>query len=181
MIDNSPDKKNKADRAALNLHLFDDVEKCEVVDSSDDSEFQKYLQGNPSGLQVVPKNYRTCKGKLVSSDAGDFTKWLKRNHPVIPVSMNKGDGILDLRSSDIWMPLVFLASDVSVPIFLNLVSNYVYDRMKGALKNDKARVHLDVIYRDEKSGVTKEFRYEGFIEDLQKVIKKFDLNQFLDK
>ena len=53
--------------------------------------------------------------------------------------------------------------------------------MKGALRNEKARVHLEVIVDDKNEGISKRFHYEGDVEGLQKVIKKVDLNRFLDR
>ena len=52
--------------------------------------------------------------------------------------------------------------------------------MKGALKNDVTRVHLSVVYDDSVSGITKRFNFEGDVKALEKAIKKFDMNQFLD-
>jgi hypothetical protein len=173
---------NDSDKQELpGLHFLDDKETCEMIALDDDADFQSFLQPGTSGLKFVPRTYRSCEGKLMSPDAGDFSKWLNRNHAGINLTIDKGDGILVLRSSDFWLPLVFLASNIALPIYLNLVSNYLYDRMKGALRNEKPRVHLEAVFHDKKEGISKKFSYEGDAEGLQKAIKKFDLNRFLDE
>jgi hypothetical protein len=178
MADNPDRQGNGQDLPGL--HFLDDKETCEMV-VVDDPDFQSFLRAGIAGLKFVPRPYRNCKGKLMSPDAGDFSKWLYRNHSEINLTLDKGDGTLILRSRDFWLPLVFLASDVALPIYLNLVSNYLYDRMKGALRNEKPRVHLEAVFHDKKEGISKKFSYEGDAEGLQNAIKKFDLNRFLDE
>jgi hypothetical protein len=181
MNDDSDKYKQGNGQDLPGIHFLDDTETCEIVALDENSDFQSFLQTGLSGLKFVPTKYRSYEGKLLSPDAGDFSKWLKCNHSEVNLAIDRGDGTLVLRSSDFWMPLVFLASDIALPIYLNLVSNYIYDRMKGALRNEKARVHLEAVFHDDKEGVSKKFRYEGDVESLQKIIKKFDLNCFLDK
>lgn len=162
-------------------HLFDDRELCEVRIVDDDREFRDFLSSNPTGITFIPEKYKGCEGLLMKPDAGDFAKWLRQNKSDINVEMRKTDKRLVLRSGDYWLPLVFLASDVALPIYLSLVSNYIYDRMKGALIGEKARVHLEVIYEDKEESITKKFTFEGDGDGLKEAIKKFDLNKFMDK
>lgn len=181
-MNDESDKLDQGDEQELSgIHFLDDREACEFSVLENDDEFRKYHQASQSGLKIIAQKYRSCDGLLVSPEAGDFTKWLKHNHPDLNVDISKKDGILVLHSSDYWMPLVFLSSNIALPIYLNLVSSYIFERMKGALRNEKARVHLEAVYHDEKEGVSKKFHYEGDAEGLQKIIKKIDLNQFLDK
>jgi len=181
MNDNS-DKSNQGDEQELSgIHFLDDAETCEFTVVENDDEFRTYHQESQPGLKIIAQKYRSCEGLLVSPEAGDFTKWLRRNHPELNIGISKKDGILVLHSSDYWMPLVYLGSNIALPIYLNLVSSYIFARMKGALRNEKARVHLEAVYHDEKEGVSKKFHYEGDSEGLQKIIKKIDLNRFLDK
>lgn len=178
MTENS-DKQSHSQEPSK-LHFLDEKETCEIA-VVDDPDFESFLRTGIVGLKFVPRPYHSCKAKLMSPDAGDFSKWLNRNHPEINLTIDRGDGKLVLRSSDFWLPLVFLASDVALPIYLNLVSNYLYDRMKGALRNEKPRVHLVAVFHDKQEGISKKFSYEGDAEGLQKAIKRFDLNRFLNK
>jgi hypothetical protein len=153
---------------------------CEFLVVAEDHEFRAYQAGSPQGVLVVPEVQTEAGARVLKSDGGDFRKWMKRSAPMVNVQLQSRERLLVLRSADYWLPLVFLASDVALPVYLNLVANYLYDKMKGALKGEKARVHLSAVYEATPSGVVKRFNFEGDVEALQKVIKKFDLNEFLD-
>jgi len=160
--------------------VFEPRDICELVAVDDDSAFKNYLGSDPSGFAVVPEKYPDCEGHVLPSGSGDFAKWVKRNAPEIKVQVNKADKHLMLRSGEYWLALVFLASDVTIPVYLNIVANYLYDKMKGTLKGEKDRVHLSAIYEDKKEGVSKRFNFEGDSDSLQKAITKFKLNEFMD-
>ena len=115
----------------------------------------------------------------VRDSAGDFAKWVKANAPTVPVELRQPADRLMLRSADYWLPLVFLSSDVSVQFYLNLVANYVYDKLKGALKGDDSGC-VSAVYEEPQNGVIKRFDFEGDEQALAKAIKRFDLNRFLD-
>lgn len=162
------------------MSVLEPKEICEFVAVPDAHEFRAYRASKPRGILVVPELQTEAGGRVLKSDGGDFRKWIKRNAPTVTVEMQSRKPLLVLRSADYWLPLVFLATDVALPIYLNLVASYLYDKMKGALKGEKPRVHLSAVYEETPSGVVKRFNFEGDVNALQKVIKKFDLNEFLD-
>ena len=131
-------------------------------------------------MTIVPEAFGDPPRLAVRDSCGDFAKWVKANAPTVHVEMRQPANRLVLRSADSWLPLVFLASDVSVQFYLNLVANYVYDKLKGALKADSLRVRFSVVYEESESGVIKRFDFEGDEQTLAKTIKRFDLNRFLD-
>lgn len=153
---------------------------CEVIVVEDDADFRFFQKNNPSGLAMIPEKYGELDQPVLSADAGDFAKWLKEHAPKMTVQTRKADR-LTLRSNDYWLPLVFLAKDIALPAYLNLVSNYIYDKMKGALRGESARVHLSAVYEDKTAGVTRRFNFEGDAETLQKVIEKGDFKQFFNE
>ena len=163
------------------MHSLESKQICEVVVVDDDVNFRSYIKSNPTGFAVVSEPYGKLEGLMLPSDAGDFAKWVRQNAASIKVETHKTDRYIVRRSSNYWLPLVFLASDIALPIYLNLVANYIYDKMKGALKGESARVHLSAVYEDRNAGVVKRFNFEGDLDSLQKTIKRFDLNQFLDE
>lgn len=154
-----------------NKSSLSDLEDAEVPDT---------IPHDHDGIVVLPEPYREIEGLVVKADAGDFAKWVKSNAPEVGITYSEGYSKLTLRSGDYWLPLVFLASDVTLPVYLNIVSNYLYEKMRGALKGDKVRVHLSAIYEDKKKGKFKRFDFEGDAESLKSAIKRFDLNDFLD-
>ncbi len=163
------------------MNAFEEKDFCELVSIDDDKDFRDFLKSTPRGLAFLPERYGGCNGLVMKADAGDFAKWLRQNKPDLNVELRTADRRLDLRSADFWLPLALLANDVAIQFYLNLVANYVYDRMRGALQGERARVHLEVIYEDKQEGLAKRFRYAGDLDGLQKVIKRFDLDKFMDK
>jgi len=154
-------------------------DKCEIVSVEDDSAFRSFLEGDPTGLAMIPQAYGSVEVPVLSCDAGDFRKWLKSQQPEMHIQMPEAD-LLALRSGEIWLPLVFLASDVALPVYLNLVACYMYDRMRGALRGDRLCAHMTAEFLDGESGSVKRFCFKGDADALKAVIKKFDVNRFLD-
>jgi|694.fasta_scaffold129019_5 hypothetical protein len=150
---------------------------CELVTVKDETAFRTFINNRPNDLLMVPEAYGAVERPVLRADAGDFAKWLRASHPEIQVGIQEADRLI-LRSSDFWFPLVFVASNVGLPMYLNLVSNYLYDRLKGSLRNDKPRIHLSAEYQESASGLIKRFNFEGDVDTFQKVVKKIDLNEF---
>ena len=161
------------------MNISDDEESYELIDLEDDSDFRAFLNSKPSGIKFLPEKYQDCEEMVVKKEAGSFSKWLRQNHPNIKVYVPEGHKKLVLKDNDFWFPLVFLASDITLPVYINIVSNYIYDRMRGSLSNEKSRVHLKAEFQDKKNDVTKKFHYDGDVEGLQESVKKFDLNKFM--
>ena len=163
------------------MEIFEDRDICEIVNIEDDREFREFLDSNRHGLVLVPRPYQGCDGVVLSADGADFSKWLRISRPELNVEVRKPDKLIDLHSVDYWLPVVFLASNVTLPVYLNLVANYLYDRMKGALKGEKSRVRMEAIYVDHEECVTKKFVFEGDVDALEKSIERFDVNKFMGK
>ena len=106
-------------------------------------------------------------------------KWLAEVQPDLRVDLPSADRLV-LRSNDIWLPLVFLAQNVSLPFYLGLVTNYVYDRMKGALRGERPRVHLSAEFLDGKTDSVKRFNFEGDADALKDAVKAVNLDEFFD-
>ena len=157
--------------------MYEPKDVCELISVEDDAEFSTFLDTEPNGLLMLPQEYDQSDRLLLTADTGDFAKWLRSYHPEIPVSIQRADYLV-LRSSDFWFPLVFLANNVGLPLYLNLVANYLYDRMKGALRNDRPRVHLSAEYKDPATGLVKRFNFEGDSETFRAEFEKIDMNQF---
>lgn len=156
-------------------------DKCELLSIEDGAAFLAFSAKNPTGLEMVAEQYGEGQQVAVKSDAGDFAKWLRATSPDLNVVLESMAPKLVLRSGDIWLPLTFLASDIALPVYLNLVASYLYDRMKGALKGESNRVHFCAEFEDKANGIIKRFTFDGDADALQKVIKRFDINDFLDE
>lgn len=162
------------------MSLLEPRDRVEVVTVEDASDFREFQARAPRGVTIVPETFGDPPRLAVRDSAGDFVKWAKQNAPTVSVEMRQPADRLVLRSADHWLPLAFLASDVSVQFYLNLVANYVYDKLKGSLKGDNIRVRFSVVYEESETGAIKRFDFEGDEQALAKTVKRFDLNRFLD-
>lgn len=162
------------------MHPTDNNNLCEEVVFEDEKPFVDFKKDGTHSIAIVNEPYGEIEENIAKPDTGDFVKWLHESRPDISVRTHEEGKRLVLHSSDYWLPLVFIASDVTLPIYLNLVASYLYDKSKGLLKGESARVHMSAVYEDSKSGTIKKFNFEGDSESLQKAIKKFDLNKFMD-
>jgi len=126
------------------------------------------------GIRVLPhESFRGFKGYVHQPEAYRLAKWLQQNEPEISVTIEDAP-VVDLRSEEYWLPIVFLATDVTLPFYLNVAANYVYDMARGALKRDQTVVHLEAVHQDRKTGKTKRFTYSGPVDGLKACVKKFD-------
>jgi len=146
-------------------------EKVTIEEATSDSSFHDYLSKNPSGVRVVVDADEKYENAL-SSDASDFIKWAKQQNTDLRIEMPKFKRVILRRSGDYWLPLAFLANDTTISIYLNIIASYLYDKMKGSLKNDVTRVHFKVVYKDKASGTSKKLSFDGDAETLRKLIDK---------
>lgn len=163
------------------MSILEEKETCETIAVKDDSEYRAFITASSAQIEFVPEQYQDCKGLVTKADGGSFAKWLHSAKPELKIKLRKSDGKLVLHSDDLWLPLAFLATDVALPVYLNFVASYLYDRARGALRGAKPRVHLQAVYEDRQDGIVKSFQFEGDVNALEKVVKRFDLNRFLEK
>ena len=136
------------------------------------------------GILVLPtKDWQQSGVNVFMSETFDFVKWVKQkstNDFSISVATTKDKRVAEMKSDNILLPLVYLFSNVSIPIYLNMVANYLYDKLKGKLGTDKTTVNLEVRSEDKKKGKVKRFSYHGSYEGFQKIVKKMDINEFME-
>jgi hypothetical protein len=150
----------------------------QIQDFDVSAEDRTFLSG-ASGIRILPdESFRNFKGRIHQSEAYRLTKWLRQNEPNILVSIEDAPTV-NLRSEEYWLPLVFLATDVTLPFYLNLAANYIYDMARGALKHDQTTVHLEAVHQDEKTGKIKRFSYSGPVDGLKACVKKFDISAMM--
>lgn len=142
--------------------------------------YLEYLASTKDGIKLVPEPYGDTPLSL-KADGVDFAKWIKETRPGFPISLPNSTPKIALHSADVWLPLIHLASDTSMSVFLNMVSSYLYDKAKGKLLTDHPKVHMSVMYQNKREGVTKKFEFSGDSASLGKAIKRFDLDNFFDE
>ncbi len=160
---------------------------CESVEFNLDKYTKKVKNKSDfyrKGILVLPyEKWGSFDCSPFMSTTFDFVKWIKHNTDMkenISVLDGKEKRIAALHSAQIWFPLVYLFSDVSLPIYLNLVANYLYDKLRGALTTDKYEVRLEALIEDKKNKITKKFLFEGSYQALKEISKKVDLDKMLE-
>lgn len=139
-------------------------------------ELQEFDKGS-SGLKVVPEIYNGSEEKSISRDTGAFIKWLN-NHESVKIEYDPNAKKISLNNNEYWLPLVYLASDTSVQVYLGMVTNYLYDKLKGSLKGEKEKTKVHIKLECKDGDKYKKFTYDGNIEGLER-IKKIDANEFM--
>lgn len=152
--------------------------KLEIIDKSS-NEFINFFETS-NGIKMVPEFYKDRDEKFLQRDGGSFAKWIYKNHNEIKIEYDPNVKKISLNNSEYWLPLVFLASDTSIQIYIGLVVNFVYDKLKGALSTEKdaAKVNFSVEYKEK--GVHKKITYSGDIKGLEK-FRKIDINEIMSK
>ncbi|MCM3743880.1 hypothetical protein M3193_06965 [Sporosarcina luteola] len=131
---------------------------------------------------VLLPNFEVAGGvdRAFQPDTVSFYKYSianKGNELKFELLENKGEEkTLALHSFDIWIPFIYIGSTVLLPLTINLVSSFVYDKMKGR-PNDEPTVHFDLLVEDKEKGKSKHLSYKGSAKDFKKSFEKIDVNK----
>lgn len=164
-----------------NMETIHDTEELTTEVVTDDDEYEEFLRVGSSGVYLKAEQFGESAELALRSDGGDFLKWAKETSPEIKLGMQEVEKRLVLKSADIWIPLAYLASDITIPVYLNILANYLYDRLRGSIGSNNTKIHFSAVYKESDNGTTKKLTFSGNADALEKVIKKFDANSFLDK
>lgn len=107
----------------------------------------------------------------------DFIKFCRSNNNQYTADILADKDIVtrELRSFDIWMPMIYVSSSIILPFVINIVSNYVWEKMKGR-EHEDARVKLTLIVNS--GDEQKELHYDGDAKTFAETFEKIDLNQW---
>lgn len=142
------------------------------------SEDFKKFYSESNGIKIVPEFYNGTKEKILQRDSGTFAKWVHKHHAEINIDYNPNFKKISLHNNEYWLPLVFLASDTSVQIYMGLIINFMYDKLKGSLTGEKKEAKVNFSFECKEGDDYKRFNYSGDLEGLKK-FKKIDLNKIL--
>lgn len=82
--------------------------------------------------------------------------------------------VRSLHSFDIWMPIIWVAESVLLPIAINLVCSYILEKRKG---HEKEETHVDVTFIVKTKGKEKSIHYKGDAETFKEKFEKIDINK----
>ena len=106
----------------------------------------------------------------------DFLKYCRQNDSTHSYDI-LADGdikIRSLHSFDIWMPVIWVATSVLLPVAINLVSNYIWEKRKG---REKEETQIDVTFIVRSKGKEKSIHYKGDADTFKEQFEKIDINK----
>ena len=111
-----------------------------------------------------------------AQESVSFVKFCRQNDPNHSYDL-LADGDIQIRSLhsfDIWMPVIWVASSVLLPFAINMVSSYIYDKLRGR-ENEEAKVDVTfIVKRDQEE---KTIHYSGDAKTFKESFEKIDLNK----
>ena len=76
------------------------------------------------------------------------------------------------------MPVLYIAEMFLLPIAINLISNFIYDKIG---KKDKTKQNVKLKIKVKNKGKIKELNYNGPVVGLEKTFKDINVNKFLNE
>lgn len=124
---------------------------------------------------IVPIEYNDNEFYF-AQESISFIKFCRQNDPDHSYDLLADHDIQvrSLHSFDIWMPIIWVASSVLLPFVINMVSSYVYDKLKGREK-EEAKVDVTFIVKDDHGEKT--IHYSGDAKTFKESFEKIDINK----
>lgn len=146
-----------------------------------EDKFEKLNLSLPDNISFFPENLLTAEKKaefIFTDNMIELNKHFKLNQ--LELSILGGDTELyrSRKNADIYLPAIFFSlsaiaeNSTVVSVSLNVLSNYVYDALKGTIGKKKAHVEFHIETKE--NGKVKKISYKGDVEGLkglEKVIK----------
>lgn len=136
-------------------------------------ETQKKLE--TTDFLVAPSEHKENE-YYFAQESISFVKFCRQNNPENSIDLLADSDIQvrSLHSFDIWMPIIWVAGNILLPIAINLVSDYIKDKLKGREKED---AKVDVTFIVKRDGEEKNIHYSGDAKTFKDAFEKIDLNK----
>lgn len=123
---------------------------------------------------IVPTEYRDASFYF-AQESISFIKFCRQNDPEHSYDLLADSDIQvrSLHSFDIWMPVIWIASEILLPFVVNMVSSYIYDKLKG---REKEEAKVDVTFIVKRENEEKTIHYSGDAKTFKESFEKIDLN-----
>ena len=107
----------------------------------------------------MPSEYKENE-YYFAQESISFVKFCRQNNPKNSIDLlaDSDIQIRSLHSFDIWMPVIWVAGNILLPIAINLVSDYIKDKLKGREKED---AKVDVTFIVKREDEEKTLHYSG--------------------
>lgn len=102
-----------------------------------------------------------------------YCKQYKQENNIDILADSERIEVRSLNSFDIWMPLIWVANVLLLPVTVNLVSDYISDRRRG---REKEACQVDISFKVQDGDKIKELHYKGDAESFREKFEKIDIN-----
>lgn len=145
------------------------------------NKFEDLRLSFPSTICFFPENVEAAKAKekfIFTESMVDLNKVFKQNNITLEVLGGDTELYRSRKNAEIYLPAVFFSFAMIsenpniVSVSLNVLSSYVYDRLKGSF--GKKTAHVELYIETNEKGKVKKISYKGEasgIKDLGKIIK----------
>ncbi len=152
------------------------IEEYEVEDK-----FEKLNLSLPDNISFFPENLLTAEKKaefIFTDNMIELNKHFKSNQLELTILGGDTELYRSRKNADIYLPAIFFSlssiaeNSAVVSVSLNVLSNYLYDSLKGTIGKKKA--HVEFYIETKEKGKVKKINYKGDVEGLnglEKVIK----------
>lgn len=124
---------------------------------------------------AVPTRYEDHR-YYFAQETVDFLKYCRIMSPEhsFDILSDETAQVRSLHSFDIWMPVIWVASNVLLPLAVGLISNYIWEKMKGR-EEEPAKVDVTLLV---KNGVKEKYlHYSGDAKTFKESFEQIDLNK----
>ena len=106
----------------------------------------------------------------------DFIKFCRQNdtNHSYDVLADGDIKVRSLHSFDLWLPIIWIATEVLLPIAINIVSDFIKSKLKG---REREGANVDVTMIVKREDEEKTIHYSGDAETFKKTFEKIDLNK----
>ena len=113
-------------------------------------------------------------------EAIDFLKYCKEEYPEVNIDFlsNDVDKTVEFRSFDIWLPIVQVVNSVLFPVLIGIVSNYIWEQLKGR-EHEEVKVDFKVVMKN--GDKSKEIHYNGDAKTFRETFGKIDVNKIMEE
>jgi hypothetical protein len=126
-------------------------------------------------VMFLPKAYRT--DLCFAQESIDLAKYMREKDKSLNSSFYgdiENTPIIEFRSVDIWLPVIFVGEMILLPLVVNLCASYIYDKMKGR-EDQRANVDISFVIKEGKKSM--ELHYKGDASSFKDAFEKIDPNK----
>ncbi len=159
-------------------------EKIKVINSN--TSFSEYFE-----LESISDNTRkkleTVDFVAVPAKYGDndfcfaqetieFIKFCRQNdtHHSYDILADADIKVRSLHSFDIWAPIIWIATEILLPIAINIVGDFIKSKLKG---REKENANIDITMIVKRKHEEKTIHYSGDAKTFKETFEKIDLNK----